>query len=346
MFATLAVVRSSALNTGQSALQAMIGTVAGMIAGGVFLESIGTHLTASWILLPLAVAFTAVAPAAFSFAAGQAGFTFTLILVLNIITPTGWSIGAVRVEDVALGCGIGVLVAFLLWPRGAIALLGKEVSAALAETTRYLTAATHFAVTRCDVTCADDAEAPERQRRQAVHAARRLDDGFRQVLAERGTKQIPLAGIAALVTAVAVLRRTADSICALWADDGPGREDRSAARAEVLQAGDAVADWFDSVAAGLLGAEDVPSLPAPDREAGQRLITAVRSDLLDGDGHAGAIAVKMIWTLDHLQALQPVEDNGLLSAARLTAAVNTTSLAWLYAGAHLAARPRYIVRRG
>jgi uncharacterized membrane protein YccC len=337
VFGTLAVLRSSVLNTGQNALQAMTGTVAGIIVGGVLVEIIGTHTTVCWILLPFAVAFMGIASAAFSFAVSQAGFTFVLILLFNIIGPIGWSIGAVRVEDMALGSGIGVAASFLLWPRGAGAALGRELSAALLATSRYLTGATQFALTRCDATRTTAAEAPDEQRRQAVHAARRLDDGFRQFLAERGTKHIPLADIATLVTAVAVLRRTADSICALWADDIPGHGDRAAARVEILQASDVVTGWFDSVAVALLGYGTVPGPLAPDLGVAQRLITAVRSDLLDGDGRANAIAVKMIWTLDHLQALQQTQD-GLLSAVRLAVAANKVPLAWLYAGQHRSTR--------
>ncbi len=71
--ATLAVLRSSAINTGQSAVQALLGTAGGIIAGGLLVEAAGIDTAACWILLPLAVAFMAIAPAAFSFAAGQAG---------------------------------------------------------------------------------------------------------------------------------------------------------------------------------------------------------------------------------------------------------------------------------
>jgi fusaric acid resistance family protein len=336
-FGTLAVLRSNASNTGQNALRAMLGTVAGIIAGGVLVEIVGRHTTACWILLPFAVAFAGIAPVAFSFAAGQAGFTFVLILLFNIIGPTGWSIGAVRVEDMALGCGIGVAASFLLWPRGAGAALSKEISAALLETIRYLAEATQFALTRCDATCKAEAESPDTQRREAVNAARRLDDGFRQFLAERGTKHISLADIATLITAVAVLRRTADSICALWADDTPASGDRTAARVEILQASQTTTTWFDGVAVALLESGIVPSPLAPDPGAAQRLIIAVRRDLLDGDGSANAIAVKMIWTLDHLQALQQTQGD-LLQAVRLAVAANRMPLAWLYAGHHRSTR--------
>lgn len=112
-------------------MQALLGTDAGIIAGGSLVEAVGSNTAACWILLPLAVAFMAIAPAAFSFAAGEAGFTFALVLMFNIIAPAGWSIGAVRAEDMALGCGIGVAVGLLLWPRGADAALGRELPAAL-----------------------------------------------------------------------------------------------------------------------------------------------------------------------------------------------------------------------
>jgi hypothetical protein len=66
----------------------------------------------------------------------------------------------------------------------------------------------------------------------------------------------------------------------------------------------------------------VPGPLAPDPGAAQRLIIAVRRDLLDGDGSANAIAVKMIWTLDHLQALQQTQGD-LLQAVRLAVAANS-----------------------
>ncbi len=50
--------------------------------------------------------------------------------MFNIIAPTGWSIGAVRAEDMAVGCGIDV-AGLLLWPQGAGAALSRELSAVL-----------------------------------------------------------------------------------------------------------------------------------------------------------------------------------------------------------------------
>jgi hypothetical protein len=60
-----------------------------------------------------------MAPAAISFAAGQAGFTLTLVFLFNIIQPAGWRVGLLRVEDIALGCAVSLVVGLLFWPRGA-----------------------------------------------------------------------------------------------------------------------------------------------------------------------------------------------------------------------------------
>jgi len=69
----LSVLRSNALNTGQDAIRALLGTVAGFIVGGALLAGIGTNTTVLWFLLPVAVFLAGVAPAVISFAGDQGG---------------------------------------------------------------------------------------------------------------------------------------------------------------------------------------------------------------------------------------------------------------------------------
>jgi hypothetical protein len=57
----LSVLRSNALNTGQDAVRAILGTVAGFIVGAALLVGIGTNTTVLWFLLPLAVFLAGVA---------------------------------------------------------------------------------------------------------------------------------------------------------------------------------------------------------------------------------------------------------------------------------------------
>lgn len=330
VFGTLAVLRSNALNTGQNALRALLGTVVGIIIGGLVVFAIGGDTPVLWALLPFAVAFTGFAPAAISFAAGQAGFTMTLLILFNIIQPAGWSIGLVRVEDVAIGCAVSLAVGVLFWPRGAGPVLGQALAEAFSGGVHYLRSTIEYGVTRCDALVASSA-LPDEESRRAAAAARRLDDAFREFLAERGTKHIPLAEVTTLVTSVAVLRLTADAIRDLWErDDGAPTGDRAAARLEIVDAGAMLVQWYESTARALAGGGGVPDQLGHDPAADVRLIDAVRRDLNDEDGRGTATAVKMIWTGDHIDAARRLQAD-VLPAARAVAEMQQSPRAWLTA---------------
>src|SRR6202035_4454305 len=65
---TLSVLRSNALSTGQNVVRGLLGTTAGFIVGAALVALIGTDTTLLWLLLPPAVLFAGLAPAAISFA--------------------------------------------------------------------------------------------------------------------------------------------------------------------------------------------------------------------------------------------------------------------------------------
>ncbi|HEV2634673.1 MAG TPA: FUSC family protein [Actinocrinis sp.] len=305
---TLSVLRSNALNTGQNALRAVVGTAVGFAIGALLLIPIGTNTTLLWFLLPPAILLAGIAPAAISFAAGQAGFTLVLVILFNIIQPSGWRVGLVRVEDIALGCAISLVVGLLLWPRGAAAALSKALSEAYADSARYLAAAVEFGVRRCDGGGGPDPVAPTREAVRAAAASRRMDDTFRGFLAERGAKTLPLAEVTRLVTGVAGLRLAADAVLDLWERDGdraPG--DRTAARAELIRNSESITGWYDELAESLDGLRPVPAPLDRDLEADDRLLYAVQHDLRAEDGRASAAAVRMIWTGDHLDAARRLQ---------------------------------------
>ena len=114
-------------------LAALAGTVAGFVIGGILLALIGTNTTLLWCVLPAAVFVAGIAPAAISFAAGQAAFTLTLVILFNIIAPAGWQVGLLRVEDIALGCAVSLVVGTLFWPRGARSALRRALAEAYVE---------------------------------------------------------------------------------------------------------------------------------------------------------------------------------------------------------------------
>jgi hypothetical protein len=304
---TLSVLRSSALNTGQFIARAVLGTLAGFVIGSLVVVAIGTNTTLLWVLLPVAVLIAGVAPAVISFAAGQAAFTLTLLILFNIIQPQGWRIGLVRVEDVALGFAVSLAVGLLFWPRGAGGALRQALATAYADTARYLDKAIDFGMRCCDVDRPAPA-APSREADGAVAASRRLDDAFRSYLADRGAKPAPLAGVAGLVTGVAALRLTADAVLDLWQRDRHQAEaDRVGASAELRKTSASVKAWYDDLATSLSSREEVPIPLARDADAGDRFAEALRHELLGRDGSASGAAIRMIWTADHLEAARRLE---------------------------------------
>jgi hypothetical protein len=315
---TLSVLRSSALSTGENILRGMVGTVAGFIVGGVLVVLIGTDTTLLWLLLPVAVLFAGLAPAAISFAAGQAAFTLTLLILFNILAPEGWQIGLVRIEDVALGSAVSLAVGLLLWPRGAGAALGEALADAYADSANYLAAAVRFGVGRCD-SVAPSAPPPTDEAIRAAAAGRRLDDTFRSYLAERGAKPVPLSEVTSLVTGVVGLRLAGDAVLDLWQHGDGAGGDRTAACRELLASTEQMTAWYRDFAAGLTDHGDVPEPLTHDEPADQRLVDAVARDLRGEDGQATATAVRMIWTGDHIDAARRLQ--GTLAAPARTAVV-------------------------
>ena len=304
---TLSVLRSNALNTGQNVVRALLGTVVGFIVGAAVVELIGTNALLLWLLLPLAILLAGVAPAAISFAAGQAGFTVVLVILFNIVQPTRWHVGLLRVEDIAIGCAVSLVVGLLFWPRGAGAALRRALSEAYTDSARYLASAVDFGMGRCDG-CLPVRQEPVEEATRAAAAARRLDDTFRSYLAERGAKPVPLAEVTALLAGVIGLRLAADAVQDLWErGEGDMGGDRTTARWELLKSTEQVTAWYESLSASLMTGRKVPVPLDRDESADQRLVDALRRDLRGHDGKASGTAVRMIWTGDHLDAARRLQ---------------------------------------
>jgi uncharacterized membrane protein YccC len=302
---TLSVLRSNALSTGQTALRGVLGTALGVVIGAVLLLAIGTNTIALWILLPFAILLAGIAPAAISFAAGQAAFTVTLVLLFNIIVPTGWSVGLLRIEDIALGCGVSLLVGVLFWPRGASAALRQALAEAYAEGLHYLTVAVAYGLDQCNAATAHGPR-PTAQSLRAAAASRRLDDTFRTYLAERGAKRLPLAEVSALVTGVAGVRLAGDAIVDVWQEQHPVNGDLDGAR-EVLEllAGH-LERWYAQLGGDLVRRAPLPQPLALDSALELRLAEAVARDA--GDESVGAATViRIIWTADYLDVVRRLQ---------------------------------------
>jgi uncharacterized membrane protein YccC len=301
----LSVLRSNALSTGQSVVRGLVGTTTGFVIGGALVFVLGTNPVLLWVLLPVAILVAGIAPA-ISFAAGQAGFTVALLILFNIVSSEGWQVGLVRVEDVAIGCAVSLVVGALFWPRGAAGALRQALAEAYADCAAYLRTAAESGTA-----VAGAAEEVGTARSRAAAAARRLDDAFREYLAERGDKRLSLAQVASLLTGVAGLRLTAEAVTELWAGAGSARIDTPRAQLELIVTTERVTNWFAAVAQAITGAGTVPRAFPQDDASASRLVEALSQDLESVsalDASVKAQTVRLGWTSDHMDAARRLQD--------------------------------------
>jgi uncharacterized membrane protein YccC len=138
---TLSVLRTNAASTGSTVVRALAGTAVGFAIGGALLLAIGSDPRALWVALPIAVFVAAYAPGTAPFAVGQAAFTVTVAVLYNLLVPVGWKVGVLRIEDVALGCAVSILVGSVFWPRGLASVVGDDLADAFRTGAAYLSQA-------------------------------------------------------------------------------------------------------------------------------------------------------------------------------------------------------------
>jgi uncharacterized membrane protein YccC len=261
---TLSVLRTTAASTGSTAMRALAGTTAGFAAGALLLLAIGTGPAALWTVLPLAVFVAAYAPGTAPFAVGQAAFTVTVVVIFNLLAPAGWRVGLLRIEDVAIGCAVSLVVGIAFWPRGGAAIVGDDLADAFRQGGRYLTQAVDWALGL--------RLRPPESAVAAVTASARLDEALRAYLAEQGTKSLTSEDLWSLVMATTRLRLTAYAVASLPGNgngshehNGPGTDpDLVAFRRQTAD----LAGFYEHLAVqvGPPGRPPPPltALPAPD----------------------------------------------------------------------------------
>jgi uncharacterized membrane protein YccC len=297
---TLSVLRTSASSTGATALRALGGTAIGFIIGAALLVAIGTSEPALWAAFPIAVAIAAYTPGTAPFALGQAAFTITVVVLFNLLVPAGWQVGLIRIEDVALGCAVSVVVGALFWPRGAAAVVGDNLADALRAGADYLTEATKWALGLV--------KRRPGQANEAISAGTRLDDSVRGFLNEQGTKQMPKADLWMLVMAAQRIRLTAHSLSSLPLQRRAGHD---AAPAEVTTGPRArqpvyadLAAFYDQIAGQVgrpahgNGPVVLTELPLPDS---LRALNAAGYET--GDSAAVSADPELLWVRMHLEQL-------------------------------------------
>jgi uncharacterized membrane protein YccC len=333
---TLSVLRTSAGATGSTALRALGGTVLGFVVGAALLVGIGTAPAALWTALPLAVLVAAYTPGTAPFVIGQAAFTVTVVVLFNVLAPAGWKVGLLRVEDVAIGCAVSVVVGVLFWPRGASALVGDNLADALRAGAAHLAHATRVALGLAE-------RLPPGQVPIAVATATvasiRLDDSVRAYMTEQGSKRLGKEDLRALTMSTLRLRLTAHSLASLPGPEaaaGPAAEHpmSQAVQDALTRQSDRLARFYDEIAAEVdkpapasLVARNGNSAPVPVAVPAENAGLAEDGGPADGDGAAtGPCTVgaphyhpEALWVRDHLSHLGSHSASLIEPARRLAA---------------------------
>jgi uncharacterized membrane protein YccC len=178
-FSTLAVLRSSASGTASTALQAVAGTLVGFGASTVLALALGAHGAAYSVALPVVLFLAIYCAGVVSFVVGQAFFTMVIVVLFNLLQPEGWRVGLLRLEDVATGAAIGILIGLAVWPRGAGGQLGRACADLLDAAGRYARS------TVLGLLGMDGPGTVPATRELALDAAVRAEDVFAQYTSER-----------------------------------------------------------------------------------------------------------------------------------------------------------------
>ncbi|WP_395728126.1 FUSC family protein [Nakamurella sp.] len=258
----MSVLRTTALTTGSTALRALGGTLIGFVAGAVIMLAVGTTPWHLWVLLPITLLVAGYLPEAVSFVAGQAAFTVLVVVLFNIISPSGWGVGLVRVEDVLFGCASALISGVLLWPRGAAAQIRRAVAEFYRSAADAVVAATGrlAGAAPAGPDGLRDASAVGVALGRAAEASLRLDDALREYLFERGTRNVPLEALTSLSNGAVRTRMTAEAIAELPPTASPPLEPAAHA---VAASAEATRGWFDRLAERLERASPRPTDPAP-----------------------------------------------------------------------------------
>lgn len=308
---TMSVLRSNALATGSTIVQALLGTFGGIVAGGLLVALAGDDRAVLWAVLPFAVLLAGYAPRAISFAAGQGAFSLVVLVLFNLLAPAGWRVGLVRVEDVAIGAGVSLLAGVLIWPRGATAVLREAVGATYTCAAGYLDATIDALLGPAGdgVRGGDDMHVSlELAAREATDAAQLLRETVRDYLAERGSAHGSLDDATVLIAGasrarrVAGLLQNAQAFARLAPIDGDLPR-LALTRAAFDQQRRELCDWYAELGVSISRAGSAPAPQAIDAQAPDEPPAAVvlerGADAQEGIPQGLAIA----WAHRHLVAL-------------------------------------------
>jgi len=128
VLATLTVLRTSAIDTGLTVAAVAVGIAVGFVVSYGLAVLASGHPWLLWVVLPVAIMGAVLAPVVVGVAGGQALFAVTVVALFNLVNDQGTLTAIQRIEAVALGMAVALVVAIALWPRGPRPLLAAALA--------------------------------------------------------------------------------------------------------------------------------------------------------------------------------------------------------------------------
>jgi len=242
------------------ALQRGIGTIVGAVLGAVLLAA----FHGAWLLVPFGV-LAALLPYGRNRNYGLlATFLTPLVVVLvDLLKPTGWRLAEDRLVDTLIGCAIVVVIGFAPWPMAWYAHLPGKFGQAALDVCAYMRDALGGSAAS-----APDAAARSRRLRSTYRGLGDLRAEFQRTMSEPPSIS---RGATAWWPAVVGLEQVLDAVTAVSLAVGRGARVPSEGVEQLCRALDAVSE----------AASDGPPVPAslelPDDQTLEPVTEAVRA---------------------------------------------------------------------
>jgi len=139
LLGVIATLRMDGVTTLKTSLLAVGGTFAGALLGYFLLNADATHHLLLWIGLTIITFLAVYTQATTAYIIGQAAFSLFVLVAFSLANwPPRPEIAVERLEDIAYGAAISIVVALLMWPRGVVAGLRGNVVLAIQRANQVL----------------------------------------------------------------------------------------------------------------------------------------------------------------------------------------------------------------
>jgi len=245
-------------STWQTAIQRMVGSVAGAVLAAFLVTIITDPLMTSIAVFPLSIGtsmFRALDYGLYSFF-----LTPQFVLIAGLANPeqADASLAGLRALDSVLGGMLAVAASFLLWPNREARQLPLQIANAITANLTYLqqvAAAKSRSQGGAQGEPQVDMAAVDASRRQAGLGSNNAEAALQRWLGEPGHERLPVEAVMALITAA---RRLAGTATTLWLSPAAFPADN---QAEIRRRIDWVTEALGAIAEAVRHRQPPPTLP-------------------------------------------------------------------------------------